>query len=311
MMALEELESMMNEIETKEGKLAENTPAPPQYHQPTEAPMAVLMKDPSDMTDDECNYLLHDLQQAYAHAPETIIIHQQQSASQLSPTPILDTEEKFEEFFGRPYHEVEFLTQDEFDARYNEQAEIYESPAQHSMLPLSDSQFEAILDDLQQSPVQMPPMNTDVEGEFENDPKAVASCNTSLPLVCNDHDTSSRATFLLGQLMTARPDLDWTDPEKAIDEILMSTPLTLQALSGEQANTSSFSHPQQSGGEACTSGSYTANTQQPGPSVAADKGLKRALDDDDNERAGKHFKADGRLRKGECLFISSFILSSL
>ena len=108
-------------------------------------------------------------------------------------------------------------------------------------------------------------------------------------------DQLSTASSLLRQLTEARPDLDWSDPEKVVNELLTSIPIAIRNLqSGGEANTSVGNSYQQT----------DVNTQSP----ANKKELKRLVDysdtedeeedDSDAKPMGKRAKVDRRLGKG-------------
>src|SRR6266516_5765039 len=88
----------------------ENIPATPQYQQPSEERLAAIDENPQLMTDNEYDWMIQDLERAFAHVPQTIPLPSDawynppalEHTSMASP----GTVEEFENFFCRVQQEV-------------------------------------------------------------------------------------------------------------------------------------------------------------------------------------------------------------
>src|SRR6266516_5873783 len=159
------------------------------------------------------------------------------------------------------------------------------------------------------------------------------SLNTDLQQTNDVHEAIEKvvypwptATILLSQLMETWPEIDWYDPEEIMRRLLASGSQTFcDHQSCGEAGTSGpdtsahASNSHQSGGEADASGHSTRESHQSDTpdattsdvSTSAVNSMKRGVnrvanDDGDSEEeihTEKHFKVDGRLRKGKCLSV--------
>src|SRR6266516_1134515 len=133
----------------------ENIPATPQYQQPSEDRLAAIDENPQLMTDDEYDWMIQDLERAFAHVPQTVPLlsdawYNSSVAAfpQTEHTPAITHES--EENMSAPYHQPS-------EERL---AELHENPQ-----IMTDNEYDWMIQDLERAFAHVPqtvPLPSDV-----------------------------------------------------------------------------------------------------------------------------------------------------